>query len=71
MTSHNDDRPEPDAALLIECGVAIPPEQVATIATMRRAAAAGRNAIRALRLGETEPATIFVPPVTDTEGTDE
>jgi hypothetical protein len=61
MTSQHNDQPDPNAALLINCGVGVPPEHVATIAKMHQAAAAGRDAIRAVRLGETEPATFFVP----------
>lgn len=61
MSKQRPDRPDPDAALPIDCGVGIPAPHVARIAKMYRAAAASREAIRALRLGETEPATIFVP----------
>jgi hypothetical protein len=61
MTSSKQDQPNPDAALLIDCGVGVPASHVARIAKMHRAAASGRNAIRAVQLGETEPLTIFVP----------
>jgi hypothetical protein len=61
MSKQRPDQPDPDAALLIISGVSVPPAHVARIAKMYQTAAAGRDAIRALRLGETEPMTIFVP----------
>jgi hypothetical protein len=57
--------------LRINCGVNIPPTDVAGIAKMYQAAAVGRAAIRAMRLGETEPATIFAPVREEADGDDE
>jgi len=71
MSKQRPDQPDPDAALLINCGVGVPPAHVARIARMYRAAAAERDAIRALRLGETEPVTIFVPVRKRTDADDE
>jgi hypothetical protein len=65
------DSPNPDAALLIASGVNLPSEHVAKIAQMYQAAASGRDAIRALRLGETEPATTFAPQPTNEVASDE
>jgi hypothetical protein len=71
MKSPKRDQPNPDAALLIDCGVGMPAMHVARIAKMHQADAAGRNAIRRLHLGETEPATIFVALRERTDANDE
>jgi hypothetical protein len=71
MTPRNDTQPDPGAALRINSGVNIPPTDVAGIAKMYQAAVAGREAIRAMRLGETEPATIFAPVRKESDGDDE
>lgn len=71
MATQRNDLPDPNASLLINCGVGVPPTDVARIAKMHHAAAAGRDAIRALQLGETEPAAIFVPVRERGEGVDE
>ena len=69
----NDKQEQSDtiSVMLDEAGIPVPAAEIGKIARMHRNATSSRQALRALRLMETEPATILAPDETETDGTSE